>query len=472
MADNVLHHDHGTIDHHAEIERAQRQQVGRNMAQLKADRGKQQGERNGERNDDCPANIPQKQKENDHHQDDALGQIVQNRMRGVVQKIAAIKKGNHLDSLGQNLVVQFFDLGVDSLQGRIGIISLLQQHDALNRVAVVDDLSVDAMNSLADLAQAYLRPLHNLSDILDPQRGSVGRFENGVVDVLDVAKEAHFTDIDLLLPLLDKAAAGVDVVIGQLLFNLANTQAIGDQLIGIEAHLVFARHSAKAGDIDNPGNRLELLLQRPVFQRLQLHVVVGGVGTMQRVPEDLANRAPVCADLRLQIRRQRDLPKPLQNLLAIPVVDGVVIEDHLDVRKTGQRERAQMLHVGDAGHLNFDGDGDLLLYFFRRAPRPLCDHLNIVVGNIGIRFDRQVMERDGAPDKQQDGDCQDHEPVVQRKINQTTNHYWSTVFCSSRAFDTTCCPAASPEVTSCIPPAIIAPPATPTRLNFPSPAGA
>ena len=30
--------------------------------------------------------------------------------------------------------------------------------------------------------------------------------------------------------------------------------------------------------------------------------------------------------------------------------------------------------------------------------------------------------------------ARDHEAVVQCKINQTTDHYWSTVFCSSSAF--------------------------------------
>ena len=32
MANDVLHHHHGAINHHAEIERAQREQVGRNVA--------------------------------------------------------------------------------------------------------------------------------------------------------------------------------------------------------------------------------------------------------------------------------------------------------------------------------------------------------------------------------------------------------------------------------------------------------
>src|ERR1700722_5834211 len=130
-----------------------------------------------------------------------------------------------------------------------------------------------------------------------------------------------------------------------------------------------------------------------------------------------------------------------------------------------------MLHVRDAGHHNFNGDGDLLFHFFGGASRPLRDHLDVVVGYIGIRLHGQVMEGDGAPDKQQNGKRQHHEPVVKCKINQTTNHYWPTVFSSSSALVTTCWPAARPEVTSCFPSAIMAPPTTPTRLNFLLPAG-
>ncbi len=120
---------------------------------------------------------------------------------------------------------------------------------------------------------------------------------------------------------------------------------------------------------------------------------------MQRVPVDLPHRAPVGPHLRRQARRQRDLREPFQNLLTIPVVDRIVVEDHLDVGKTGQRKGAQMLHVRNAGHLDFNGYRDLLLHLFGRAPRPLRNHLDVVVGHVRISFDRQIVKRDGAPDE-------------------------------------------------------------------------
>ena len=121
------------------------------------------------------------------------------------------------------------------------------------------------MNGLADLPQANLRPLHDLGNILDPQRRSVRRFENGLLNILHIAKETYFADVDLLLPLLNKAAAGVDVVVGQLLFHLADAQSEGDEPGWVDPHLVFAGDAAETGNVHHTRDGLELLFQRPVL---------------------------------------------------------------------------------------------------------------------------------------------------------------------------------------------------------------
>ncbi len=78
--------------------------------------------------------------------------------------------------------------------------------------------------------------------------------------------EADLADVDLLLALLDEAAAGVDVVVGDLLLDLADGETVGDELVGIDADLVLARHAAEAGDVDDAGDGLELFLELPVLQ--------------------------------------------------------------------------------------------------------------------------------------------------------------------------------------------------------------
>ena len=50
----------------------------------------------------------------------------------------------------------------------------------------------------------------------------------------DVSVEADLADVDLLLALLDEAAAGVGVVVGELLLDLADAEAVGDELVGVD----------------------------------------------------------------------------------------------------------------------------------------------------------------------------------------------------------------------------------------------
>src|SRR5580658_8116695 len=126
-----------------------------------------------------------------------------------------------------------------------------------------------------------------------------------------------------------------------------------------------------------------------------------------------------------------------------------------------------MGHMRNARHLNFNRDSDLLLDFFRGSARPLRDHLNIVIGYVRIRLHGKVVEGDNPPCKKKDGGAEHKPAVVESEIDQPTNHYCSAEFCSSRAFDTTCCPTFSPEVTSCIFPGSMLPPCTPRRRNLP-----
>ena len=115
--------------------------------------------------------------------------------------------------------------------------------------------------------------------------------------------QAHFADVDLLQARFDEAAAGVGVVVGELLLHLRQAQAVGDQLVGIDAHLVFARGAAEAGDVHDVGHGLEILLHHPVFERFQFHHVVLRIGAVQGEEVDLADGAPVGAHLRRDARR-------------------------------------------------------------------------------------------------------------------------------------------------------------------------
>ncbi len=116
VADDVLHHDDRAIHNHAEIQRAKGQQVCWNAFQLETRRGKQQRKRDRQGDDERSTNIPQEQKQNDNHQNDAFREIVEHGMRGVVDQITTVDERNYLYPGRQDVVVQLFDLGMDSGQ--------------------------------------------------------------------------------------------------------------------------------------------------------------------------------------------------------------------------------------------------------------------------------------------------------------------------------------------------------------------
>ena len=60
------------------------------------------------------------------------------------------------------------------------------------------------------------------------ERGAVLALRTVLAMSCVFGEEADFADVDLLLALLDEAAAGVDVVGGELLLDLADGEAVGD----------------------------------------------------------------------------------------------------------------------------------------------------------------------------------------------------------------------------------------------------
>ena len=71
LAEDVLDHDDRAVDDHAEIDRADRQQVGRDVRPVQTDEREEQRERNGDGDDQRRADAEEQQSEDHEHEDHA-----------------------------------------------------------------------------------------------------------------------------------------------------------------------------------------------------------------------------------------------------------------------------------------------------------------------------------------------------------------------------------------------------------------
>ena len=210
----------------------------------------------------------------------------------------------------------------------------------------------------------------------------------------DGAHEPDDAHVDLLHARLDEAAAGVHVVVGKLLLHLADGEAVGDELVGVDPHLVLPRGTAEARHVDHVRHGLELLHEHPVLQGLQLHGVVRGVRAPERIEVDLPHRAEVGTDARLETCGEGHHGDALKHPLPVLEIVRVVVEDEDHDRQPGNRHGPEVGEVRDAVHHVFEGDGDLLLHLLGGPAGPLRDDPGVVVGYVGVCLDGKVLELD------------------------------------------------------------------------------
>jgi reverse gyrase len=152
--------------------------------QVQANGGEQQRKRDGEATMIAARTFPEKQKQNDHHQDDAFRQVVQHGFGGEVHQIAAVDERNDLHAGRQNVIVQFLHFLVNSLQRRVRLGAFAQQHDAGNHIVVIDDLSVLVPDRPGELAQADLRALRTTAISFTCGAACRSWSDHGVFDVV------------------------------------------------------------------------------------------------------------------------------------------------------------------------------------------------------------------------------------------------------------------------------------------------
>src|SRR6516165_8143383 len=88
-------------------------------------------------------------------------------------------------------------------------------------------------------------------------------------------------------------------------------------------------------------------------------------------------------------------------------------------------------------HNHFQRNRNLLLDLFRGYPGPLGDDLYVVVGDVRVGVDRQIVERHNSDSDNQERDGQHEEAIVECEIDDTADHFCSTVCWNTSALATT-----------------------------------
>ena len=140
-----------------------------------------------------------------------------------------------------------------------------------------------------------------------------------------------------------------------------------------------------------PGTRMQRGPHDPVLDRAQRHRI--GAVALERVAIDLADRRRERAEVGLDAVGRFASGDALDDLLARDERIDAVLERQRDERQAEQRDRAQAVQAGHAVERALERDRDPALDLLGRLAGVDRDDLDLGVGRIGERLDRQVRVR-------------------------------------------------------------------------------
>jgi hypothetical protein len=129
------------------------------------------------------------------------------------------------------------------------------QDHTLNDIRLVDDATVFHVIGPSHVAQPDLGALCHLRNVFYPKCGPALSLQNGLLDIMHIAKEPEGANVHLLHPNLNEAAAGVDVVIGQLAYVAAlnaNGGSQPDALVVVDVDRESDKYGQIVGRVDMP----------------------------------------------------------------------------------------------------------------------------------------------------------------------------------------------------------------------------
>lgn len=232
----------------------------------------------------------------------------------------------------------------------------------------------------------------------------------------------------------DDATAGVLRAAAQNLHELREADARGgelrrvrldDELSLVTADRIHLRHTRRRaqerfhhGIVQNP--------QLAQLVRTFLRFVRRVFAIPQRVVDDFAETGADGGEHRRDIGRQAvaRVRESLADELAQPVDIDVVLERHRHLGKAELRKRAQLHHVGEAGHLDFDWNRDERLDLLGRERADRGVDLHLRVRDVRHRVDGDAEGRPDPDRREHDRGKRDQGATTQGKLDEPFQHQW------------------------------------------------
>ena len=375
---DILHHHHRPIHQDAEVDRADREQVRRNVPQVETDRSEEERQRDGHRHDEPGAGVHQEEDQDQHHQHDPARQVPRHRPNSEMDQVAPVVERVDLHVFREHRLVELVGLGLHAPEHRLGLLPGAHEHHALHGVGPVVEAEKSQAGRVADL---------HPPDVTHQDRGTVLDREHYAPDVLrghQAPQPAHVVE----LPALGvEAAASVAVVGPQRGRDGGNGKPGAGHFGRVKQHLVLHGLPAEWREVRDARHRLVRFAQDPVLDGLELHR--RAVGAVEDVPVHQPRRREERRDARGHPLGHLDVAEPLEHLLAREVRIGAVPEHHPDIRETVEGDGPLHVEPGQAVHLGFHRNREQPLDFLGGMARPLGDNLHLRRREVGIGIDRK-----------------------------------------------------------------------------------
>ena len=133
---HVFNQHDRAVDEDAEIDRAHRDQVGRQVNQLQPDERREQSQRDDRRHDQRAPDAPQKQPDDPNHEERAEQQIVVDGAERFAYEIRPVVERADPHALRQDALVQLPDLFVDPVEDHTRVFAAAQEREALGDLSL------------------------------------------------------------------------------------------------------------------------------------------------------------------------------------------------------------------------------------------------------------------------------------------------------------------------------------------------